>query len=96
MIPIFHHVPIEKLIHQLARNSVFQGLVGEHPVEFVGASDVRGAALGRRAVIRHAEVQRFVALGGGGDGVDVHHAFLCGKKGEITKRNDDLPSGELT
>mmetsp|Transcript_70025 Transcript_70025/g.114953 ORF Transcript_70025/g.114953 Transcript_70025/m.114953 type:complete len:307 (-) Transcript_70025:7-927(-) len=52
-------------------------LVGEHPVEFVGASDVRGAALGRRAVICHAEVQRFVALGGGGDGVDVHHAHGC-------------------
>jgi hypothetical protein len=34
-------------------------------------------------------VQRFVALGGGGDLVDVHHA-LEPVLGEITKRNDDL------
>ena len=50
-------------------------LVCEHAIEFVGPSDVRGAALGGGTVVRHAEVQGLVAFRGRGDGVDVHHAL---------------------
>ena len=49
-------------------------LVGQHSIKFVGSSDIGGTALGGGAVIRHAEVQGFIAFRSCCNLMHIHHA----------------------
>ena len=49
-------------------------LVGQHSIKFVRSSDIGGTALGGGAVVRHAEVQGFIAFRSCCNLMHIHHA----------------------